>query len=358
MKSFTTLFAATTLLANTAMAADITGLLNTLHGLNLTSLVGAATTVANTTGGARLLSLLENNSSAITLFAPSNAAFAGVNPYFANDPVWLQQALAYHVVPESVDVDSIPTSPDNAIYPTALNDPSVVKHFGEIPQYLGLVKAGNKTLITNQNNWPCIVLKTTSYQNVLIHVISTVIDLPPAMLDALTLPSYPWTANLTTLVALSGTSSDSAIATSKDITIFAPNNQAITDAISHGRISSSPNATTVAALISNHIVNGTILFTGKDQADYTSAGGETITFGKGGAFGYVVYYKGELVANVIQGDIITQNGVLHIIDAVLPEFETNGAAASSAWSSELAAATSTAPPAKRTLGNSRFFRRL
>lgn len=194
---------------------------------------------------------------------------------------------------------------------------------------------------------------TTSlqYQNILIHVVSAVVDLPPSALDALALPSYPWTANLTTLLAEASKAPAliDAVASSESITIFAPINQAFVDAVKYGHLPANLSGDALSAVISNHIVNGTVLFTSPSapQTKYTSAGGETLTFGKGGAFGYVVYYNGNLVANVVYPDIITKSGVMHLIDAVLPEQSTDSSKASAAWSSAAAAATQTMWPIKR-----------
>lgn len=162
-----------------------------------------------------------------------------------------------------------------------------------------------------------LTISWVSFQ-VLIHEISTVIDLPPSLLNALTLPSYSWTTNLTSLTQFAPPAIIDSLSTSESITLFAPINQALVDAVTYKHISPSINGTDLDNLILNHVVNGTILFTGSAQKDYTSAAGETLTFGQGGAYGYVVYYRGELVANVVYPNIITQSGVLHLIDAVLP----------------------------------------
>lgn len=70
MRAFSTLLAAAAL-ARTVAAADINGLLTTLSARNLTSLVGAATVIANTTAGQHLLGLL-SGSTPLTLLAPNN----------------------------------------------------------------------------------------------------------------------------------------------------------------------------------------------------------------------------------------------------------------------------------------------
>lgn len=67
----------------------------------------------------------------------------------------------------------------------------------------------------------------------------------------------------------------------------------------------------------------------------------------------MVYYRGELVANIVQPNVILQNGVMHIIDAVLPNDAKNPKAALSAYS--VYSQSATAASVKRTSGAGRLF---
>jgi hypothetical protein len=189
---------------------------------------------------------------------------------------------------------------------------------------------------------------------ILIHVVTAVVDLPPSMKDALTSNQFNWTANLTSLVQRTPPPILQRIENTPSVTFFAPINQAF------NRTSVIINGTDIDNLILNHVINGSVVFTGHPQTNYTSAAGETLTFGTGGAFGNVVYYQGNLVANIVHPDIITQNGVLHLIDAVLPVTARDDGAASSAYSVATLSATATVPagtPLRRNVRDgSRFFR--
>ena len=202
-------------------------------------------------------------------------------------------------------------------------------------------------------------------------------DLPPSVASVLTLPSIAQSHELTTLVSHLPASLVASITTSPSVTLFAPINQAFIDALASGHITNSTTPSTYLGLFENHIINGTIVHTGSPQKNYTSAGGQQITVGTGGLLdgsGSVVYYRGEQVANIVFGDIITQNGqwhflftpdgskiylclswfigVLHLIDAVLPNSSLNPTAANSAYS--VAKATASASPLRRRTA-SRFF---
>ncbi|RSH85332.1 hypothetical protein EHS25_004728 [Saitozyma podzolica] len=93
----------------------------------------------------------------------------------------------------------------------------------------------------------------------------------------------------------------------------------------------------------NHIIKGSVVYsTGFATGNYTSAGGEPISFTSNSSGVYVTV--GNSTAKSVQSAIIISNGVVHLIDWVLVDTDTNPAAAASAFSSGIAAAqTSTEP---------------
>jgi hypothetical protein len=77
-----------------------------------------------------------------------------------------------------------------------------------------------------------------------------------------------------------------------------------------------------------------------DTAGYTSAGGEPFRFTTNATGTYVT--SGDHTAQIITPDIPIANGVVHIIDRVLANANSNTAAAQSAASSYAAQVTETA----------------
>jgi uncharacterized surface protein with fasciclin (FAS1) repeats len=165
----TSLFLATALGASSALAQSVNqtyvaGLINALNGLGLTSLVTVATKVAGTPQGQQLLAGLSTGTP-FTVFAPTNVAFSGVNPYFGNDTNWLTQALAYHIIPGTVPTSGFAQAPQVSTYPTLLKDPSLVHLLGNKSQTVGLTTIDGKPQIARQNT-PAVVGNSTTYENV------------------------------------------------------------------------------------------------------------------------------------------------------------------------------------------------
>ncbi|KAF9505898.1 hypothetical protein BS47DRAFT_1353476 [Hydnum rufescens UP504] len=348
MRPFVLLTAAAALCSSSALAQStyVSGLTNYLNSLNLTSFTAVIDKVNGTAAGQNVFTRLASGKP-YTLLAPFNPAWSGVNPFFGDDITWLGQTLAYHVIPGTLDIPAIRTSPNHTVAYTLLTDPSLVHLLAGQSQYIQFTKIGGATHISNQN-YPSVIISTSTYQNLQVVIISTVVDLPPATSDLLTLASYPQSQELTTLVSLLPPSFLSTLSESPSITFFAPINQAFIDARAAGRIDPSTSPSTYLSLFENHIINGTLVYSGSPQKNYTSAGGQEVTVGTGGGKdggGSVVYYRGEQVANIVYGDITTQNGVVHLIDVVLPNPASNPAAAASAYS--VAVATTTPSPLRR-----------
>lgn len=78
------------------------------------------------------------------------------------------------------------------------------------------------------------------------------------------------------------------------------------------------------------MINGTTLYSPllAGSQNYTSAGGEGLSFNLNETGQYVTL--GNTTAQIVQPDVLLPNGVVHIIDRVLFDTDSNPSAASSA----------------------------
>jgi len=333
---FTLLLAATTALAQTANLTFLSQLGEALQNAGLTQLASLAQTIINTTDGALVLSSLSDTSKNFTILAPSDTAFKAVPSGIMNDANAVSQILAYHVLQGAfVNSSSFSDSPNNTIARTLLNDTSLVALEGNLTQVVAATVKSGKITILNQNPNPTVG-NTLNFTNIDVLVINNILT-PPANIS-----SVLKTAKLNAFTAaLSQANLDGPVEAAHGITIFAPTDSAIQAAMSNLG-SQATNVTLLQAILSNHIINGSSvyspLFNGRS---YTSAGGESVQFNVTQNFTTVSSgSSGNFTANVTQSDLLAANGVIHVINNVLLNNQTNPSAASSAFSSATQAAAS------------------
>lgn len=110
------------------------------------------------------------------------------------------------------------------------------------------------------------------------------------------------------------------------------------------------------AVLANHVLNSTVVYSTQISGDdgvrsSTSASGQELTFEDRDDSLYV--RSGQFEARIIRSDVLTNNGVIHVIDNVLLNTETNdGAAASAAESNSAAGAAETGVPGTNDNENS------
>jgi len=319
--------------------AYLTQVLGALTGAGLTSLVSVASAIANTTDGAALLASLAQGNK--TVFAPNNDAFAAVPSSVSSNTSLLTQILSYHIVNTSVTVNGSQVAPAHTIARTALRGGNFTLPGNRTAP---LVLARNSTNATSfqilQAQSNVTATGPVAAANLLVYVIPTVLSLPPSVGDVAG-QLFPSLAGVIQSSGLLG-----PIAASQGVTIFAPNDAAL------GAISAQLgqlNSTQITTVLSNHIINGTVVYS-RDltAANYTSAGGQPFTFMSNSTGAYVM--SANSTARIIRSDVILSNGVVHVIDGVLVNAASNPSAASSAYAAgtSAAAATEANPPLTAT----------
>jgi uncharacterized surface protein with fasciclin (FAS1) repeats len=269
---------------------------------NLTGLAGVAGAIVNTTEGAALLGQLSRGNK--TVFAPNNAAFAAVPAEIANNPQLLTQILAYHIANNTYLPSGIATAPGHTIARTLLYGGNFT-----LPgnRSAPLVLAKNSTNATSFNIVQAAAnnsaMGPVAAANLQVYIIDTVLTLPPTVAQAAT----QFAPQLAAAAGAAGVLG--ALAASDALTIFAPNDaafQAISSTIG------TLNATQIGTVLGNHIINGTAVYSDRlTTSNYTSASGSPFTF-MSNATGVYVMSGNATAARIIQSDVITENGVIHV----------------------------------------------
>ncbi|WVQ95645.1 hypothetical protein IAU59_002743 [Kwoniella sp. CBS 9459] len=333
--------------SGTAAPGDgLTSYLNTLIGAltaaNLTGLVGVASGIANTTEGQALLTELSQGNK--TVFAPSNEAFSAVPQEVASNTTLLTQILSYHILNNSYTPDGVQTAPNHTIARSLLRGGNYTLP-GNFSAPLVLSKSsggsnstsgGNSTSSGNSTS-PFNINQATSNTsvtgpvaaaNLQVYIINEVLSLPPSVSEVAgqLFPSLAGVIGQTGLL--------DPLSAAQGITIFAPNDAALAGL---GDALGQLNNTQISTILANHVINGTVVYsTGLASSNYTSAAGSPFTFISNSTGAFV--QSANSTARILQSDIIINNGVVHLIDNVLVNTQSNPEAAASAYSSGVAAA--------------------
>ena len=248
-----------------------------------------------------------NNTANLTVFAPTNDAFlaAGLTEAVINSTsvATLQAILQYHVLTSKIPSGSVPAGP-NAEVTTA----------GGVKAFVTKNAAG---VFINGTN---VVTADIDASNGVIHAISAVL-IPPAGNIVATAQANP---NFTYLVAAvlradaSGTSISGALSAAGPLTVFAPTNQAFIDA-GFPTIASinAADPNTLKNILLYHVVGARVFSSDlvNNSTPATAGGGTVLVTLTGGA---KVKGNGNPSASTITGvNVVTTNGVIHVIDRVL-----------------------------------------
>ncbi|TBU41139.1 FAS1 domain-containing protein [Dichomitus squalens] len=341
------LFAASALLlasAPVALGQDFTLLNELFQALNSsghTQLVSAAQKLNGTGSGQSILAQLSDRSPSV-LFAPTDSAF-NLTSSVSSDVDVLADVIAYHIVSGNFTGVST-TYPNTTVGFTLLSDPKVVQlEASGLHQVVAwATRSDGKIHVLNQVN-DTTVTNTTTFGNITINSIDHVLNFPQPLSTTVVTDNTSLTIISTVLHNVSfpffNASTNQTASTPlfnilesglHGFTFFAPNNTAITQALS-SLTSLESDQTAVEALFQNHIINGTTVYSpllAGSNANRTSAAGEPLSFVLNATGHYVT--SGNVTAQIIQPDVLLPNGVIHVIDRVLVNTESNAAAASSA----------------------------
>ncbi len=255
---------------------------------------GSFNTLLTAAGAAGIAGVLADPAQELTVFAPTDAAFAalpaGTIDALLADTETLKAILLYHVLPGKVKADQVVAS---SLLATLQG--SDVK-----------VTLENGNVFINDSQ---IITTDIKASNGVIHVIDAVLT-PPASIGK-TLIGHPQLfSTLVTATQVAGLFD--ALNAPGQLTVFAPTNDAF-DALPKGVIKGLfANPTALATILGYHAVAGK--FAAADvvaNTEFTTLTEETINIEVSGGNVYVND------AQVIVTDIPASNGVIHVIDTVL-----------------------------------------
>jgi len=252
-------------------------------------------TVLTTDGYEPVLKALSDPKGTFTVFAPNNDAFAEAK-LDLKEVEAVTATLLYHtlgVEVKSTDLQAL------QFVPSLSTDPKFVFLNGT-GQTLGVAKEGSEVTV----NGIKVVLADVICSNGIVHVIERVIRLPQRT------STIAKEGGLNTLVeAVVKADLVGTVDTIPGLTIFAPTDEAFSTAKIDPAV--VPVAT-LQAVLANHVVPAVAFSTDlKDGQQIRTLGGATLTVSiKEGS----VYIAN---ARVETPNVITANGVVHIIDAVL-----------------------------------------
>ena len=256
---------------------------------------------------ANLTGVLEGKGS-FTVFAPNNAAFAAAgldtDTKIKAMPIeTLKRVLLYHVLPARVASSSIATANNTAVMTAADINVFVTKN------QLGVFVNGAAVTTADINA-----------SNGVIHVINKVI-MPPSGNIVETAQAN---ANFSFLVAAvlrasqGSTNVAQVLASAGPYTVFAPTNQAFINAgFANVEAIQAADPSALTNILTYHVIAGRILSSDLSEGAKPitlQTGALTITLASGAK---VKGTSNTTPANITLTDLMTTNGVIHVIDQVL-----------------------------------------
>jgi len=284
------------------------------------------------------------NGGNFTVFAPSDSAITTYigegNDLSSINATAFLDVLQYHVLPGYYPQSALSTGANHTIVPTLLQAP-LLGNNATAPSVISFGMDGDPRVRTATQN--VTVGANATYANLLLHIVDQVI-MPPMNLTATV-----GAANLTSLADALTTVDPTLPATlgnTPRLTVFAPTNAAFANI---SDILPQLNTSQILNVLANHLINGTVVYSTQVTPNLTavSAAGEELSFSVMNGSVYVM--SGDAMSRILVTDIPIDNGVVHIIESVLTNTESDPAAAASAASSA-AEVASTSMPATTAMG--------
>jgi uncharacterized surface protein with fasciclin (FAS1) repeats len=242
----------------------------------------------------------------LTVFAPTDAAFAALDPDTLNDLLTnpesrgaLTDILTYHVVPGRITADMLGLDAIALLNGASLN--GFVETLNGADLRVDITPFG---LLLNGTS--LVTAADVEAANGLIHVIDSVLLPPQDIVDTAISAGF---ATLVTAVQAAGL--EDALRGEGPLTVFAPTEAAFAALGEETLNSLLANPEGLADILLYHVVGAKVY-----SANVPTGPVETLN----GASATIAMDAGNLQidgANIVTTDIVTANGVIHVIDAVI-----------------------------------------
>ena len=199
----------------------------------------------------------------------------------------------------------------------------------------GVSKDGGVSIFSGNRAESKVATADVTFDGGVVHVIDTVLTIPASIAD---------TAAANNLTQLTGalTKADlvSAVTEAKDVTVFAPTNEAF-EAIAE--VAAGLSVEELTDILTYHVVAGTVAYSTKLES------GEVPTL-NGANVKVEVSESGVKIndATVVVADVLVANGVVHVIDKVLLPAADNATSTSTAAGTGMMPSATGAPSASAT----------
>ncbi|KAI1870581.1 uncharacterized protein JN550_005124 [Neoarthrinium moseri] len=287
-------------LAGIVSSQSTQSLTDALNGQN--SSLSTLNSLLQSTGLGPALNNLKN----VTLLAPNNDALSALlnNTDAAatlSDTGALTALLNYHVINGTFYADSFGNS--SVFAATHLTNESYANVTGG-QRVEARASDGSVVFFSAYKENATVVTPNVNFTGGTIHIIDSVLTIPMNVTDTLS------KSNLTAAAGAIRTANlEKVLGDLRDVTIFAPNNDAF-NAI--GNLAANMSTDDLAKILGYHVINGTVAYSTdlRNQTVTSSSGQELrITVEDGAVF--------VNAARVTIPDLLVSNGVVHVINQVL-----------------------------------------